>query len=398
MADDEEVHRSVTQFMLDTCRYNTTTMEYDMLSYWHELNECMYSDTEAFHAGSSAEFYIKPALSCIGDLDVMVCWNSRIAIPSGLTPSTELPPHFQRIVTVYEIIDSDQPGYVYLQPSYMLTKESNSCYVVEKKKCSETASERLSMSSYLESNKIVDYTTSMQNCMQRMRIKEDSFLRRLMQSTNVEVHGPALKTTQMQESVYHEILTKFDSFYNRDILWKFDIVTCMRCLLWPPQAAEWPKRSRHQGWPNTETVNSIVINGCDVVHAVHPRCKQDEWTSKCQWRLSFSRAEVTLLNSWTPVQQLIYHMLRFILKHDVLPKTNENSSYLSKLSNYHIKTLMLWECEQNHKPGGRWSLLSSNSAARLYKNSVIGSRRNVASTILSVSVIFWTILRMILLS
>jgi len=94
-----------------------------------------------------------------------------------------------------------------------------------------------------------------------------------------------------------------------------------------------------------------------VVHAVHPRCKQDEWTSKCQWRLSFSRAEVTLLNSWTPVQQLIYHMLRFILKHDVLPKTNENSSYLSKLSNYHIKTLMLWECEQ--KPQTWWSVESS---------------------------------------
>jgi hypothetical protein len=32
-----------------------------------------------------------------------------------------------------------------------------------------------------------------------------------------------------------------------------------------------------------------------------------------QWRLSFSRAETVLLNSWTPKQQIVYHILRFVL-------------------------------------------------------------------------------------
>ena len=50
-------------------------------------------------------------------------------------------------------------------------------------------------------------------------------------------------------------------------------------------------------------------------------------------------------------------MLRFVLKREVLPKTNENSSYLSELKTYHIKTLMLWECEQ--KPQTWWSVESS---------------------------------------
>ena len=79
--------------------------------------------------------------------------------------------------------------------------------------------------------------------------------------------------------------------------------------------------------------------------------------SKHQWRLSFSRAEVTLLNNWTPVQQMVYHMLRFVLKREVFSKTDENSPDSLKLNNYHVKTLMLWECEQ--KPQTWWSVESS---------------------------------------
>jgi len=37
-----------------------------------------------------------------------------------------------------------------------------------------------------------------------------------------------------------------------------------------------------------------------------------------QWRISFSRAKTVLLNSWTQVQQIVYHMLRFFLKTEQL--------------------------------------------------------------------------------
>ena len=63
--------------------------------------------------------------------------------------------------------------------------------------------------------------------------------------------------------------------------------------------------------------------------------------SKCQWRLSFPRAEIVLLNSWMPVQQIVYHMLRVFVKTELL-KDNDSSE---SLSNYHIKTLMIWACE-----------------------------------------------------
>ena len=63
-----------------------------------------------------------------------------------------------------------------------------------------------------------------------------------------------------------------------------------------------------------------------------------------QFRLIFSRAEVALLNSWSPVQQIVYHMLRVFVKLERLTE-NANNCDAATLSNYHIKTLMLWACE-----------------------------------------------------
>jgi len=123
-----------------------------------------------------------------------------------------------------------------------------------------------------------------------------------------------------------------------------DYVFCMRCLTWPPQAAVWPTRHRNYGWPDSATVDRVLNSGCDVVGVAHPRCRQDEWMSKRQWRLSFSRAEIVLLNSWMPVQQIVYHMLRVFVKTERLT-ASANSSGAGTLSNYHIKTLMLWACE-----------------------------------------------------
>jgi len=71
-----------------------------------------------------------------------------------------------------------------------------------------------------------------------------------------------------------------------------------------------------------------------------------------QWRLSFSRAEIVLINSWMPLQQIIFHLLRVFLKTAGLTESADNSGS-GTLSNYHIKTLMLWACEL--KPISWWT-------------------------------------------
>jgi len=88
-----------------------------------------------------------------------------------------------------------------------------------------------------------------------------------------------------------------------------------------------------------------------VVPVAYRLCRQDEWMGKHQWRMSFSRAEIVLLNSWIPEQQIVYHMLRFYAKTERLTETDDNGA--STLSNYNIKTLMLWACEL--RPRSWWT-------------------------------------------
>jgi len=132
-----------------------------------------------------------------------------------------------------------------------------------------------------------------------------------------------------------------------------DAVRCVRCLSWPPQAADWPTRHRNYDWPDsTIIVDCVINNGCDVVRVAHRQCRQHEWMGKHQWRLSFSRAEIVLINSWMPLQQIVYHMFRHFMKTNQLIDSADNSEQ-DVVSNYHIKTLMLWTSEL--KPRSWWT-------------------------------------------
>ena len=60
-----------------------------------------------------------------------------------------------------------------------------------------------------------------------------------------------------------------------------DQVQCVRCLLWPPQAADWPTQHRNYGWPDSATLDRVVSNGCDVVGVAHRQCidNMNGWAS-----------------------------------------------------------------------------------------------------------------------
>jgi len=73
-------------------------------------------------SGSVAEFYIEPMLPHVGDVDLMFHQSTKLAIPRGHPPPTQLPAEFYSYARVYEIIDSHLPGYVYLELRYLLTE------------------------------------------------------------------------------------------------------------------------------------------------------------------------------------------------------------------------------------------------------------------------------------
>jgi len=296
MSHERSVDEVVTNFLLNTCRLRPQLTEHAVKAARCcavlATNKPPVDDTEAnlipLTTGSVAEFYIEPVLPLVGDVDVMFHWSTRLAIPRGHPPPTQLPAEFSNYVQVLEIVDSHLSGYVYLESRYILTE----CIEDDKYACIEYDRGKCLLHGF------------------------DHF-------DDSDIHGPAI-------------------FLEYGSILPVDLVHCIRCLSWPPQAADWPTRHRNYGWPDSATVDRVVYNGCDVVPVAHRQCRQHEWMSKRQWRLSFSRAEVVLLNSWMPVQQIVYHMLRVFVKTQQLTDSGNNSK---TLSNYHIKTLMMWACE-----------------------------------------------------
>ena len=120
---------------------------------------------------------------------------------------------------------------------------------------------------------------------------------------------------------------------------KVDIVFSIRFLAWPLVAQSWISRDRQYAWPSYAIISNVQRNGCDLVCVPHRDNKHD----KFQWRYSFSRAEVILIRSWIPVQQLVYHMLRFFAKSTIILEWEGDDKVICT---YHIKTLLLWACER----------------------------------------------------
>jgi len=311
MADDSTREGIIAQFFLDTCQLRRWVNE-DDVGAWQScagVGGGVENDSIPLTTGSAVELYIEPMLLCVGDVDVMCHRSYELAIPEGYPPPSQLPGEFHSRVEVYEIVNSGFPGYVYLVLSYLLTE------------C------------------IDDGTYNAVQCERFIAVSDDPVAGDVW-------HGPAIVR---QRSVLSLTFQRLDSDASlAESLRSTDLVYCMRSLLWPPQAADWSTRQRNYGWPDSATVDCVVSNGCDIVGKPHSVCREVERISKCQWRLSFSRAEIALLNSWMPVQQIVYHMLRVFMKTTQLTDGANNSGACA-LSNYHIKTLMLWSCEMKSR-------------------------------------------------
>ena len=139
--------------------------------------------------------------------------------------------------------------------------------------------------------------------------------------------GPALKIYKPPHEGSYE---NFDE----------DLIFCFNCPFWPPEASEWITRGRDHKWPSQEDIALVVENGCHIVPVAHIDCSKDEY----QWRISFSKAELILIKSWSPGQQYVYHLLRYFAKKELLNEDWKNTDEI--LSTHALKTLMLWQCER----------------------------------------------------
>ena len=242
MADDSVVDddesKIVTKFLLNTCRLLQPTIHHVYAAVFcaFAVTEHPFDDDEVdltpLTTGSVAEFYIQPMLSFVGDVDVMSHRSDELAIPDGYPPPSRLPAEFHSRVKVYEIIDSEYPGYVYLVRSYLLTENTDD-----------------------DKYDAVQFTT-------RRYVLYNTFKRVHDSDLTIEIHGPASTARYTQLNI------------------TFDNVHCVRCLSWPTQAADWPTRHRNYGWPDSATVDHVVSSGCDVVRVAHRLYRQDVWMNE----------------------------------------------------------------------------------------------------------------------
>jgi len=205
MADERVVSDMVTKFLLNTCRLcpqlNINAIQAAGWCAWRTSQTTLYDDdVVAEHipmiTGSMAEFYIEPMLPHVGDVDLMFHLSTELAIPQGHPPPTQLPAEFHNYVQVYEIVDGKigLPGYVYLKLRYLLTE----CIEDDKYNFMEYHHEE-----YLSHCPYGKF--------------------------GINSHGPAIVRD-----------------HSRTPWLSIDNVYCIRCMLWPTQAADWPKR--HRDW------------------------------------------------------------------------------------------------------------------------------------------------------
>src|SRR6218665_1892739 len=290
---------SVSALIVGTCRifpkFDTNVFESMHLLNFKELETCRY----IIVCGSCAEFFIQPLQRCFDDIDYLVVASDCLVFTNE---KPILPYAVRHIAEPIECLLMepylDYPAFVRLR---ILGEVS---YDWEQKTFEFTEA---SIREIIETND-ENYSNDEDN-------NEEWYV-----SVNV---GPAIRfwaSNKDSETV--------------------DMVYSMGCPMWPNQARHWPIRKRKYGWPTTAIIQEVVQNGCHVVPAKHPACRSDMY----QWRLSFSVAEIILLQSWTTVQQIVYHMLKFFAKRELTKIDCPKEDMV--LCTYHLKTLMLWSCEE----------------------------------------------------
>ncbi|KAL9955279.1 hypothetical protein ACROYT_G036581 [Oculina patagonica] len=166
------------------------------------------------------------------------------------------------------------------------------------------------------------------------KLRQEIRQEELDSNVTVRSQGPAvtLKITNRKEREY-----------------SIDLTLAIKYESWPEDAEEWPSRRDRKGWPNQKLVQEIYQDGCHLV-AKHPKgYNVHEQEKGFLWRYSFSAAEKKLFlqgghgeasSCWKQVLRIL--------------KAVREELNLKPLNSYHLKTILLYECEANPLPS-QWS-------------------------------------------
>ena len=129
-----------------------------------------------------------------------------------------------------------------------------------------------------------------------------------------------------------------ETFNALNLRFSFDRVPAITVEDFPYIASEWVTRDRK--WPSLSVVKEIVMSGCHIVPKPYYGKKGNNFLD---WRWSFSVAEIILAQFRTRKMNTSYLILKSIFYKYLKPIEHDNET----LSSYFVKTVMLWQCEEN---------------------------------------------------
>ena len=102
----------------------------------------------------------------------------------------------------------------------------------------------------------------------------------------------------------------------RELVSSIDFVDIIECINWPTDIKYWLNSKPKSGWPDKTLKQKVISSGCDIL--IHTESD----TYHRNGSISFSKAEQILINSWNPVQQVVYHVFEDFLQHQTLLQKN----------------------------------------------------------------------------
>src|SRR6218665_90711 len=251
------MENKVSEFLLSTCRMKTEFNLHDNsfipLAGFRNLG---FVCTQ-IPCGSHAEFYIQPINPCIDDLDLLRPFNCLLALDSNC----EIP---EGVGDLSDLIQCCKLEYYEQNKSFV--RLSDPIFGAYDWESEEYKFANIPVGSFVH------------------RYIRSSYCLRLLDSTSMfaQFNGSLTEMNSALRNTHSAIGPAIK--LNTNLMDKSDSVASIFCPNWPLVAGEWPKWKRYSGWPNSETINKVVRDGCDVV-AVTRREMQDDLN---QWRLSFS--------------------------------------------------------------------------------------------------------------
>ncbi|XP_060068246.1 uncharacterized protein LOC132548398 [Ylistrum balloti] len=109
---------------------------------------------------------------------------------------------------------------------------------------------------------------------------------------------------------------------------------------WPNVAQEWITRTRLYGWPCQTLIDKIVNGGCQFV-PTGDKCSDDTFL---QWRISFVKAERSLIHSFSHCQMKVYTLLKCFLR-QIKSTLKEALEDEDMLCSYFLKTVLFHALE-----------------------------------------------------